>query len=1075
MRNTHLWLRRSFLALVVGLGMSPLAVLLPQKALAAGETWTWTNNSTLSVSGGGLANNVTVSNVTSGATTQFTLKNTCRVQVFITIAANNKQAALTAKALTGLDANGAPTRVCTAAEVAGYTGNVNIGGTRGATGGTETNAQKEVELNLYSSKAPKDSPASVTFTVTGGSGGGAKTGNKVNFEESNGTASVYSVIYHLEPGNYKVCFSELLGCQNFVKKAGFNLNLKFGQSTSDQTVTPSLEIHITTADANVNFGPYDISITGDNGVNQTVQSETLAWKSPDSGQGGLVEHTINLGAADFTNVPPGKYKVCITRINMCQDIVKTGTHMDVKFVIKGTDAQNLVNGTDEQSPTCNANGDPLTWILCPIFNGAAGFADWILANILQPLLINTPIGLNAKDTTFKIWSSVRIYGNILLVLFVLITLIFSTWGGGVFEAYRMRKTIPKALAAAALINLSIYIVAGAVDIGNVVASSVANIITAPVRESAQFTFTPNGLQAAGVVGTAATGLISGYLVGLFFGTVVLQAALYIGLFVLLPAIVSLIGAFITIILLHALIILLVVTSPIAFALWCFPNTEQYFHTWWNWFFRALSVPTIIFTIFALADVMTVLVQEANGVGGGKPLLTSVPTNLVAGVVAFFIQFLPLALIGFALRLSGALVAKTHDFLDSKGKKAVEGIKGNPNDPNSLRNKTRRKLFETATQGQNRAVQAGNELGASRATALRGRMAQKFGRNVEERMSTYNKAARQRQDDLSNYGDDRPVYAGGGYAINKDEEYYDRESNSMKRNDSGGTMYFDSKARQISSNTFKNGKSKYGTSMQSYGQSFGYAMKKAQNDTDINAFRFAYQKNAEANGWNQADSDGIWAAATYEHKGPYASEWYSAPTVAPGADGKSQARFGASVSNVGNASSQKTYRKMTEDIHRNRQAYMLSGDRDRDFRIMHDWQTELENRVQSGTHTEDDVNDLIRTYEIFDNASSSYGQDTSGQQPGQQPAGQQAPVPGMQQTVTASGATSGAKPVIEAAVRNRHYSMTDISNGTRGLVERSTVPGQAYRVPSGVPGTSYGPEKARGSGGDAAPQNSFEVR
>ncbi|HSX16751.1 MAG TPA: hypothetical protein VLH86_01480 [Patescibacteria group bacterium] len=375
-----------------------------------------------------------------------------------------------------------------------------------------------------------------------------------------------------------------------------------------------------------------------------------------------------------------------------------GTNAEARFsVLAGTAQQNAQpskNTDDEEKPVCEASSSAMSWLLCPIYNGLSEMSDWILQNILVPFLRTSPVGLDPNDkvtgSTFKIWSAFRVYGDIILVILLIIAVMGQAFGGGVFEAYAARKMLPRILIAAILINISIYVVAFAIDLSNIIGTGIADLITTPLVQTGTFKFSPNNVQAFGI---SAIGLVLAGITAFLISAGTLSAIVpFILLFVVLPAFLALLGAFITLIFLQALIMALVISSPVAFALYCLPNTEKYFRIWWDWLLRALLVYPIFMTIVGLSDVFTVLIQQANGISGGdKPFVFTEINQVTAAIVAFFVQFLPLLLVPFAFKLAGGLVGKVNGLLSGYGSKLGEAIKGNPNDPDSLRNVTRKNL------------------------------------------------------------------------------------------------------------------------------------------------------------------------------------------------------------------------------------------------------------------------------------------------------------------------------------------------------------------------------------------------
>ncbi len=268
--------------------------------------------------------------------------------------------------------------------------------------------------------------------------------------------------------------------------------------------------------------------------------------------------------------------------------------------------------------------------------------------------MTNPICLDASggacdNTIYKIWSSFRIYGDIFLVIVLLVIVFGESIGGGLIDSYTAKKVLPRLLAAAILINLSIYIVALAVDITNVVGGGLGQLITAPLQGNGAFKIQPDGVTQGAIAAFGATGL----LVGGFALGVTGIALLMVGL--IITGAIAMVGIFVTLILRQTIIMALLLISPVAFALWCLPNTQQWFKRWWDTLFQMLLVYPMIVVLFAVADVMSYVTQH-NGSGG-----------VLSSIVAFMLLIIPLYLVPFTLRSSNRMLGAIHGAVSNVGR------------------------------------------------------------------------------------------------------------------------------------------------------------------------------------------------------------------------------------------------------------------------------------------------------------------------------------------------------------------------------------------------------------------------
>lgn len=322
--------------------------------------------------------------------------------------------------------------------------------------------------------------------------------------------------------------------------------------------------------------------------------------------------------------------------------------------------------TAPSGPTCIKTGFDLNWMLCSIFNGVSKASDGILEKLIEPALKTQPICLDVsggscedgKNYLFTIWSSFRIYGDVFLVIALLVIVFGESIGGGVIDAYAAKKILPRLLLAAVLINTSIYIVALMVDVTNIVGGAIGQVITAPLADNGFFSIQPSGVQSKSIAmgGLLATGLGVSSITAL----VSTEGASMLLLTLAIPAFLAFLAILVTVVLRQAVIFALIIAAPIAFAMYCLPNTEKYFKKWWNLLFQMLIIYPIIILIFAVADVLSVI---TGNIGNNNP---------VNAVLSFMLLIIPLFLIPYSFKLAGGALSQLHDVANN-GSKRVSGM------------------------------------------------------------------------------------------------------------------------------------------------------------------------------------------------------------------------------------------------------------------------------------------------------------------------------------------------------------------------------------------------------------------
>lgn len=481
------------------------------------------------------------------------------------------------------------------------------------------------------------------------------------------------------------------------------------------------------------------------------------------------------------------------------------------------------SGDGDQNATCETGGFSLNWILCPIFNGVADFTDWLFDTIVEPFLYTAPISTDPSDPSYQAWSSFRVYANIALILGMLVIVIGQMVGGGLVDAYTAKKVLPKLLLAAILINLSIYIINFLVDITNVIGNGIGNLLFAPFSELGVSKFIPSGAnQITAAVGTGlalvagGTG-IAGFLGALLFGGFG-SVAVFIGLAIIIPAMIAVLGVFVVLVIRKGLLLLLVISSPIAFILYALPNGEKYFKQWWDILIKTLMMYPIIVIIFTMADILSVTIirasQNASGVEEG-----------IAGIIAFVLQFLPLFLVPFAFKFAGAAMGGIYAAVSSGGKKASEYTK-------SRRELAKQKYDAHSIQARQSGYSKANTWASKRGRVGgfigRGIAGRIGGANIEAEYSAFRKQQFTQADDQINFGDDTEIRA---LTALKDQEFEDP-------NGSGQMGYKTAAGKWVSKASVAQAEAKWGGNHAMRQKALNYEIKKATQESEHEAINNA---------------------------------------------------------------------------------------------------------------------------------------------------------------------------------------------------------------------------------------------
>jgi len=269
-------------------------------------------------------------------------------------------------------------------------------------------------------------------------------------------------------------------------------------------------------------------------------------------------------------------------------------------------------GTNKDVPDCNPNIG-IGWLLCPVVTFLANVSDTAKGFVDQAMAIDT-LSLFSTSTknggntsAYEAWKTMRNIANVLFIIAFLF-MIYSQITGFGLSNYALKKMLPRLIVAAILINASFYICVAGVEISNVLGQGVDNLISAgKCADAACININvPNDVNVGGQIGQGFVGLATVALIAgaaYFFLPQVIAIIIYVAFIAMAAAI--LLGVR------QALVILLVIASPIAFAAYLLPNTENLFKKWWG-LFKALLLLYPIFGLLYGAGKLAAVVLGGSG-------------------------------------------------------------------------------------------------------------------------------------------------------------------------------------------------------------------------------------------------------------------------------------------------------------------------------------------------------------------------------------------------------------------------------------------------------------------------------
>jgi len=324
-----------------------------------------------------------------------------------------------------------------------------------------------------------------------------------------------------------------------------------------------------------------------------------------------------------------------------------------------------------QGEQCNIQG--VGWIVCPVSNFLSTAMDW-LYGILSDFLVVQPVSNDQQNSLYKAWSVMRNFANVTFVIAFLVV-IYSQLTNLGLSNYGVKKMLPRLIVASILVNVSYWICSLGVDISNILGTSVQGIFDA-IR---------NGLTSAGQANTAATAISFSNVTSFVLSGGTAVAAGLVGwstfsagagaaIFLLLPILVSTILACLVALLIlaarQALIVLMIILSPLAFVAYLLPNTEKFYKQWFEVFTTMLMIFPMFALVFSGAQLAgSAIIQNAS--------------SLVMIILGMGVKVAPVAITPFLIRIGGGIL------------KRFAGLTNNPN--KGLIDRTRNWSKERADQ------------------------------------------------------------------------------------------------------------------------------------------------------------------------------------------------------------------------------------------------------------------------------------------------------------------------------------------------------------------------------------------
>ena len=314
-----------------------------------------------------------------------------------------------------------------------------------------------------------------------------------------------------------------------------------------------------------------------------------------------------------------KYKGRDEEINAC----KQGQSAEIETPSEGD------GGEEEGKNSCGVDG--IGWLVCPLMSFAGSLGDASYSAISYFLSIDKGIFKDQENGGLEqAWKFFRDIANAVFAV-IFLWVIFSQISNVGVSNYGIKKILPRLIIGALLVNLSFYLCQLAVDLSNILGFSLKGVL-----EGA----------ASGVSTQSAE--VSTFNTIIIGGLTLAGVGLFIFLAVSIPTIMALLLALLVVLVIlivrQAAVILLIAISPLAFAAWLLPNTENLFKKWVSMLRGLLIVFPVISLLYGAGKLAGAVLAAVGTNDPNNPKETMQVAALAASI-------LPLGATPFVLKNS----------------------------------------------------------------------------------------------------------------------------------------------------------------------------------------------------------------------------------------------------------------------------------------------------------------------------------------------------------------------------------------------------------------------------------------
>lgn len=293
----------------------------------------------------------------------------------------------------------------------------------------------------------------------------------------------------------------------------------------------------------------------------------------------------------------------------------------------------------------------LKWFLCPVVDFILSTVQTLEDFLVTQLNVAVDPPLASNGYYHKIWASLRTIALAIIVIVALVMVTFEAAGIEAFSAYTMRSLLARFGVAVLMIVLSWSVLREVTQVVNWITEGARTLIYAPFTDAS---LGGKGLETGSAYILAALGGVAMIALGPWgLLSFALTAVLSIGLTLLV------------LVLVHAMVYILIMFSPVAIALSVLPNTRKGYEFWKN------ALISLYIGLIAVAFAMPAIDVIAESTYNLKDGSTA---TIINQIVALLLKFMRVFLVLFIFSRVGGVLGTLTGMVNDRSRGAFDRLK-----------------------------------------------------------------------------------------------------------------------------------------------------------------------------------------------------------------------------------------------------------------------------------------------------------------------------------------------------------------------------------------------------------------